>query len=67
MKHRKNLLKPCKICGSFNHEAKEAFCDECKKSVKKRFSDFVSSNFTKDEILDNLSETFEKMSTDYDI
>ena len=42
-------VKPCKICGSFNHEAKEAFCDECKKTVKKRFSDFVDSNFTKDE------------------
>ena len=42
-------VKPCLVCGSYNHEAKEQFCDECKKSVKKRFSDFVSSNFTKEE------------------
>ena len=42
-------VEPCKICGSYNHEGSEYFCDECKKTIKKRFSDFVDSNFTADE------------------
>lgn len=42
-------IKPCKICGSYNHETTEEFCDECKKNVKKRFKDFVDENFTKEE------------------
>ena len=42
-------VKPCKVCGGYNHEGLESFCDECKKTVKKRFSDFVVANFNKEE------------------
>lgn len=42
-------VEPCKICGSYNHNAENDFCDECKKVVAKRFSEFVENNFTKEE------------------
>lgn len=42
-------VKPCKVCGSYNHEGLESFCDECKKQIKQKFTDFVDANFTKEE------------------
>lgn len=42
-------IEPCKICGSYEHDAEEECCSECKKTVKKRFSDFVDEAFTKEE------------------
>lgn len=42
-------VKPCKNCASYNHHEDEKFCDECKKEIVKRFSEFVNNNFTADE------------------
>lgn len=42
-------IEPCKICGTYDHECKEEYCDYCKKDVKKRFSEFVEKEFTKEE------------------
>lgn len=43
-------VKPCKICGSYDHETDEDFCEECKKDVKKRFNNLIKQNFTEQEI-----------------
>ena len=42
-------IKPCKICGSYVRDIDEEYCNDCKSKVKKRFSDFVDSSFTKEE------------------
>ena len=42
-------IEPCKICGSYNHDYKEEFCDECKKNVKQVFQNFVNKVFTAEE------------------
>ena len=42
-------VKPCKICGSYEHNADETYCDECKKDVKNRFTKFIDKEFTKEE------------------
>lgn len=42
-------IKPCKICGTYEHECEEEYCDNCKKDVRKRFSEFVEKEFTKEE------------------
>jgi hypothetical protein len=42
-------VKPCKMCGSYNHNAESDVCDKCKKGVEKRFADFVEQNFTAEE------------------
>ena len=42
-------IKPCKICGSYEHETGEDFCNDCKADVQKRFRSFVLSEFTTEE------------------
>lgn len=42
-------IEPCKICGTYDHGCQEEYCDNCKKDVKKRFSEFVEKEFTKEE------------------
>ena len=42
-------IKPCKICGSYNHDFDEDYCEQCKKDVRKRFSTFIEEEFTKEE------------------
>ena len=42
-------IEPCKICGSYYHDEEEEYCDECKRTVKKRFSDFMDKSFSKEE------------------
>ena len=42
-------IEPCKICGSFEHDVDDDYCDECKKAIHTRFSDFVDNQFTDDE------------------
>ena len=42
-------VEPCKICGSYNHDCDDEYCDICKKNVKQKFSEFVEKNFTKEE------------------
>lgn len=43
-------VKPCKICGSYEHETDEDFCDECQKDVKKRLDNLIKQNFNDTEI-----------------
>lgn len=42
-------IKPCVICGSYNHNIEDEFCDECKLTVKKRFENLMEMKFTKKE------------------
>lgn len=42
-------IKPCKICGSYNHDYDEDYCDQCKKDVKRKFETFIEKEFTKEE------------------
>ena len=42
-------ISPCKICGSYNHDYDEDYCDQCKKDVKRRFETFIEKEFTKEE------------------
>jgi uncharacterized protein YlaI len=51
-------IKPCKICGTYNHDIEEYFCDDCKKIVKAKFKKLIE-NFSETE-RELLSELFEK-------
>ena len=42
-------IKPCKICGSYDHDCGEEYCNACKKDVQKRFSAFIEKEFTEEE------------------
>ena len=42
-------IYPCRICGSYDHDCDEEYCEDCKKNVKKRFSAFIEKEFTKEE------------------
>ena len=42
-------IKPCKICGSYEHDYDEDYCNNCKKEVQKRFSNLIEENFTEEE------------------
>lgn len=42
-------IKPCKICGSYDHDYGEEYCNVCKKNVEKRFSTFIEEEFTEEE------------------
>lgn len=42
-------IEPCKICGTYDHECQEEYCEDCKKDVKKRFAEFVEREFSKEE------------------
>ena len=42
-------VEPCKICGSYENKKDGEFCETCKIYVKKRFSNFVDHEFTKEE------------------
>lgn len=42
-------INPCKICGSYEHDFDEDYCDECKNDVQKRFLAFIESEFTEEE------------------
>ena len=42
-------IKPCKICGSYDHDYGEEYCNACKKDVQKRFSAFIEEEFTEEE------------------
>jgi hypothetical protein len=42
-------IEPCKICGSYEHDADEEYCDQCKIDVRKRFETFVLNAFTVEE------------------
>lgn len=42
-------VEPCKICGTYNHECQEEYCEDCKKDVKNRFMTFIEREFSKEE------------------
>lgn len=39
----------CKICGSYDKDPSEEYCDSCVKDVSKRFKLFVESEFSEQE------------------
>lgn len=41
--------EPCKICGTYQHNSDEEYCEDCKKDVKKRFAEFIEREFSKEE------------------
>lgn len=43
------IINPCKICGSYDHDFDEDYCNQCKKDVQKRFADFIKKEFTEEE------------------
>lgn len=43
-------VKPCKICGSYEHKHDEEFCKECQKDIMKRFNQLIKDNFSEQEI-----------------
>lgn len=51
-------ITPCEICGTYNHDFGEEYCEECKKEVKERFRKLVRDNFTEEEreLLNDLYE-----------
>ena len=42
-------VKPCKICGTYEHNQDELYCEDCKSKVKNKFADFVEKNFSIEE------------------
>ena len=42
-------IKPCKICGSYDHDLDDEYCNACKKDVQRRFSTFIAEEFTEEE------------------
>ena len=42
-------IKPCKICGSYDHDYDEEYCNQCKRDVKRRFKTFIEKEFTEEE------------------
>ena len=42
-------IEPCKICGTYDHECQEEYCEACKKDVKNRFMTFIEKEFSKEE------------------
>lgn len=42
-------IEPCRICGGYNHNAGDCYCNDCKKDVKTRFENFVNKEFTEEE------------------
>lgn len=42
-------IEPCKICGTYQHEVENEYCEDCKNNVKKRFSDFIEKEFNDEE------------------
>ena len=42
-------IKPCRVCGSYEHDADEEYCERCKIDVRKRFETFVLNAFTVEE------------------
>lgn len=43
-------VEPCQICGGYEHEEYDKFCDDCRSNVLKRFKTIVFEKFTEAEI-----------------
>ena len=43
-------IKPCKICGGYDSENDDGFCEECQKDIMKRFNQLIQDNFSEEEI-----------------
>ena len=44
-------IKPCKICGSYEHETDEDFCKNCVIDIQKQFKTFISKFSTEEKEL----------------
>lgn len=42
-------IKPCKICGSYEHDENEQYCDNCKERTKNKFNGMMEKEFTMEE------------------
>jgi hypothetical protein len=42
-------IEPCLLCGSYNHNFDEAYCEVCKNDVKGRMEKFLDKEFTPEE------------------
>ena len=42
-------IKPCVICGSYNYNIEDEFCDNCKKYLKNKFVNLIETNFNEKE------------------
>lgn len=42
-------INPCKICGSYDHNIYEDYCDDCKHDVQSRFQTFLNMSFDEEE------------------
>lgn len=42
-------IKPCVLCGSYDHDIDTDYCEICKIYVKNRFKNLVEKNFTEEE------------------
>lgn len=42
-------VEPCVICGSYDHDISEKYCDNCRNEIFKRFKNLISENFTIEE------------------
>lgn len=43
-------VKPCKVCGSYEHDTDEEICVECRNSLIKRFQTVLHHEFFEEEI-----------------
>ena len=43
-------IEPCKICGSYEHDIKEEYCDVCVKEFNENLKFVLAQNFNKKEI-----------------
>lgn len=42
-------VEPCKICGTYDHDAGEEYCDDCKVMTQRKFAAMMLNNFTRAE------------------
>ena len=43
-------INPCKICGGYDNETNDGFCEKCQKDIMKRFNQLIQNNFSEEEI-----------------
>ena len=42
-------IKPCKLCGSYEHDTGDEYCNECKAEVSKRLKRIINNEFSEQE------------------
>lgn len=52
-------IEPCGVCGGYNHEIGEHFCEDCKKEIKEKFRALVDEHFTNKAERELLNELYD--------